>query len=234
VNRLRMPAKASESLPKGLIVDPRSSTCGSPPPVAMLTFRKDHSAVVVVRLAAVLLVGSLAVAGAGLAGRAASDPPLLVPWHRIGDISLGRSRALVEGEFGRPGHGYHVIQRYGNVVQGYYVLHRSRVIVTFYGDRVGELTFTTPYYRTKSGFGVGSTIPLGPCHVTATSRCEHRWRGFIYNPTLRETPCGCWVKIGTGARSLRPLVKNFEKPWFFIYLSGGRVSGFYFALKYID
>jgi hypothetical protein len=108
------------------------------------------------------------------------------------------------------------------------------VIVTFYGSRVGELAFSTPYYRTKAGFGVGSTIPLGPCHRTAANACEHRWRGFVYNPSLRENPCNCWVKVGLGTRSLPVNAYSFGKPWFFIHLRRGHVSGFYFALKYID
>jgi hypothetical protein len=163
-----------------------------------------------------------------------ADPSVLVPWSTVGDISLGELKNRVQSEYGSVGNGYHVLQRYGNVTQGYYRLHNSRVGVTFYGERVGELSFTTPYYRTSTGFGVGSTIPLGPCHVTATSRCEHRWRGFIYKPRLRESRCSCWVKVGTDARSLTPTATNYTKPWFFIYLRNGSVSGFYFALKYID
>ena len=167
--------------------------------------------------------------------RGAGDPRILVPWSRIGDIALGDSRARVEQEYGSVGHGYHVLQRYGkDTVQGYYRLHGSEVVVTFYGDRVGELEFETPYYRTKDGFGVGSTIPLGTCHKTATNPCEHRWHGFLYNLRLREDPCNCWVKIGRGARSLPATVDNFYKPWFIIYLKHGRVAGFYFALKYVD
>jgi hypothetical protein len=96
---------------------------------------------------------------------------------------------------------------------------------------VGRVGFGTPYYRTKSGFGVGSTIPLGPCHRTATNPCEHCWRGFIYNVRLKEDPSSCWVKVGTGSQSL-PF--EFNEPWFFIYLGHGRVLGLYFALKYVD
>lgn len=167
--------------------------------------------------------------------RGAGDPRLLVPWSRIGNIGLGYSRARVEREYGSAGRGYHVIQRYGkDTVQGYYRLHGSDVVVTFYGDKVGELEFVTPYYRTKSGFGVGSTIPLGPCHKTATNPCERRWNGFIYNVTLKEGPCSCWVKVGRGARSLPATSDNFEKPWFIIYLQHHRVAGFYFSLKYVD
>jgi hypothetical protein len=128
-----------------------------------------------------------------------------------------------------------VEREYGPVDKGYYRLHGSKVIVTFYGRRVGELAFSTSYYRTTGGFGVGSTIPLGPCHRTAANPCEHRWRGFVYNPTLREAPCHCWVKVGLGARSLRPVnASNFGKPWFFIYLRGRQVTSFYFALRYVD
>lgn len=177
----------------------------------------------------------LLLTGAGCGSHsAASDPPLLVPWSRIGDIALGAPKANVEREYGSVGHGYHVLQRYGNTVQGYYRLHGSRVIVTFYGSRVGELDFTTPYYRTKGGFGVGSTIPLGPYHTTSTNPCEHRWHGFIFGPRLREQPCSCWVKVGQGAASLPVTGKNFTKPWFFIYTRNGRVTRFYWALRYVD
>jgi hypothetical protein len=193
------------------------------------------------RIVAILVL--LGVSGVGGASRAsggstgtsrALDPPLLVPWSRVGDIALGEPRTRVQREYGSVGHGFHVLQRYGGTVQGYYRLHGGRVIVTFYRDRVGELEFETPYYRTKTGFGVGSRIPLGPCHRTATNPCEHRWRGFIYNPTLRVRPCSCWVKAGRGAQSLPANAFNFGKPWFFIYLRRGHVAGFYFALKYID
>jgi hypothetical protein len=180
----------------------------------------------------------VAIAGAGVAAThsratVATDPPLLVPWSRIGDIALEESKARVQAEYGG-GSAYHVIQRYGENTQGYYRLHGTRVVVTFYGRRVGELDFETPYYRTKSGFGVGSHIPLGPCHATATTPCEHRWHGFVWNLTLREKPCGCWTKVGLGARSLPATVKNYLRPWFFIYTSRGHVTRFYFALKYVD
>jgi hypothetical protein len=165
---------------------------------------------------------------------AATDPPLLVPWSRIGDIALDESRPRVEREYGPAGHSYHVLQRYGDIVQGYYRLHGSQVVVTFYGRRVGELAFQTPYYRTKDGFGVGSKIPLGACHRTATNQCEHHWHGFVFDAWNRGTPCNCWVKVGLGARSLRVTAANFSKPWFFIYTRRGRVTRFYFALKFID
>jgi hypothetical protein len=183
---------------------------------------------------AIAFAAGLVLHAAAAGAHRANDPPLFVPWNRIGDIALGEPRARVQAEYGNVGHGYHVIQRYGNTIQGYYQLHRSEVMFTFYGDRVGELAFVTPYYRTVDGFGVGSRIPLGPCHKTATNPCQHRWRGFIYNVRFKEDPCNCWVKVGLGPRSLPPTVANFFKPWFIIYLRHGRVDGFYFALKYVD
>src|SRR5947208_2705338 len=62
---------------------------------------------------------------------ARSDPPLLVPWSRIGDIELGESRTRVEREYGGVGHGYHLQVRTNGIVQGYYRLHGNRVFVTF-------------------------------------------------------------------------------------------------------
>lgn len=196
-----------------------------------------HADAVCVRGRLILLwltvgVGCLGLSGCGSTHVAAQrDPPLLVPWSRMGDIALGAPRSDVEHEYGSVGHGFHVVQRYGNAVEGYYRLHGTEVAVTFYGDRVGRIGFGTPYYRTLSGFGVGSTIPLGACHKTATNPCEHRWRGFIYNVRLKEQPCNCWVKVGTGKQSL-PF--QYNKPWFFIYFQHGRVLGFYFALNYVD
>ena len=161
-----------------------------------------------------------------------SDPSLLVPWNRVGDIALGAAKVRIEGEYGRAQH-----DGLGNL---FYRLHGNKTFITygdrFYGDagRIRSIDFTTPYYRTKSGFGVGSRIPLGPCHPTKTSRCEHRWHGFVWNEWVREKPCNCWTKVGLGAQSLPVSFKNFLKPWFFINVRHGRVSGFYFASRFVD
>jgi hypothetical protein len=145
----------------------------------------------------------------------------LAPWSRIGDISLRELKIEVEAKYGsEPRNGYR--------------LHGSRVVVAYDRGEVSGIRFSTPYYRTKSGFGVGSRIPLGPCHRTSTNRCEHRWHGFVWNAWVREKPCSCWVKVGRDPRSLPATVRNFLKPWFFIDVHRGSVSGFYFALKFVD
>jgi hypothetical protein len=150
-----------------------------------------------------------------------SDPPLFVPWSRIGDISLGSYKEEVQAEYGSE-------PRYG------YRLHGSRVFVGFDRGQVSEIRFSTPYYRAKNGFGVGSRIPLGPCHRTMGYPCLHLWHGFMWNLTLREKPCSCWVKVGRGPRSLPATGDNFLKPWFFINVNRARISSFYFALKFVD
>jgi hypothetical protein len=180
-------------------------------------------------LAVIALLGTTQ---AATARSTTSDPPVLVPWSRVGAIRLGESRAAVYRDYGAAN--FHVLQRWANNTQGYFRLHGSRIVVTFYGAHVGEIGFTTTYYRTTDGFGVGSSIPLGVCHRTATRTCEHRWHGFVYNEWNKGTPCECWVKIGTGGRSLPVTVRNFNNPWFFIYMKRGRVTYFYFALKFVD
>jgi hypothetical protein len=180
-------------------------------------------------LAAIALVGT---AQPVTVRSMSADPPVLVPWSRVGGISLSEARAAVYRDYGAAN--FHVVQRWGNNTQGYFRLHGSRLVITFYGGHVGEIGFTTAYYRTKSGFGVGSRIPLGLCHHTVTRSCEHRWHGFVYNEWNKGTPCECWVKIGTGRHSLPVTVRNFNNPWFFIYTKHGRVTYFYFALKFVD
>src|SRR4051812_5607827 len=99
------------------------------------------------------LVALAAVGAAHGAAVARPDPPLLVPWHRVGDLTLGEPRRSVERGYGRTG------------TYGAYRLHGSRVDVEFRGGRLDAVGFSTPYYRTRTGFGVGSMIP--PARVTA-------------------------------------------------------------------
>jgi hypothetical protein len=138
------------------------------------------------------------------------DPPVFVPWSRIGDISLGGFKKEVEAEYGsQPYFGYR--------------LHGGRVVVEYDRGRVSAIRFSTPYYRTKTGFGVGSRIPQGG-----------HWHGFVWNVRLREDPCSCWVKVGNGAKSLAVSGTNFLKPWTIVFVKRGRVTAFYFARRYVD
>ena len=158
-----------------------------------------------------------------------ADPPLLIPWSRVGDIALEEPKARVEREYGSPGHGYHVQARISNGIQGYYGFHGRVVAVKFRGGRVERIDFSTRYYRTKSGFGVGSRIPLGPCVRTFTHRCGHRWHGFVWNEFNHDRPCGCWMKVGRGKRSLPPSPGR----WTLIWVRHGRIAGFTFSTTFV-
>ena len=159
-----------------------------------------------------------------ITGGRPEDPTELSEWRGIGNIFLGEPRAGV-------------LEAYGPQPADGYPLHGGRVQVTFFRGRVDSIWFSTPYYRGYYPVGpvhVGSRIPLGPCHRTPTSRCEHRWHGFVWNSWNHDQPCNCWTKVGLGRKSLPATGKNFLKPWFLIYVRGGRVSYFYFSSRYID
>jgi hypothetical protein len=138
------------------------------------------------------------------------DPPQLVPWRRIGDIFLGEPKARLLHEYGaQPELGY--------------FLPGGRVQVGFEGGRVSTIWFSTPYYRTNGGLGVGSRIPPG-----------HPFHEFLWNAWAREKPCSCWVKVGRGRQSLPATVDNFLRPWTFINVRRGRITSFYFAAHFVD
>jgi hypothetical protein len=190
-----------------------------------------------VPLALLALVGVLLAAGCGASHRSTSPPPpppkhasephRLVPWQGIvGDIRLGGSEKHVLSEYGTEPH------------RGVLRLHGGKVQVDFRNGRVILIDVRTPYYRTKTGIGVGGRIPLGPCARTlapiGTTTCGHLWHGFLWREFVKETACQCWVKVGLGKTSLSPSVSNFLKPWLFVYLRRGRVADFYFVLHFVD
>ena len=91
------------------------------------------------------------------------------------------------------------------------------------GRSVTDIGFSSRYYRTTAGFGVGSKIPTGGS-----------WHGFIWNGIVKIKPCSCWVKVGTGKRSLPATGASFGRPWKIVYVRNGRVASFYFSSHYVD
>lgn len=184
------------------------------------------------RLRLVVIIGMAAavVACGASIGESASNASTvtrahaLVPWTGIGDIRLGETLKTLHAEYGAEGpYGYRL---HGGVVD----VEANMPPI----NHVNWIFFTTRYYRTKSGFGVGSTIPLGPCVKTWTHACGHRWHGFVWNEIYKARVRGCWAKVGTGATSLRPSVSTFGKPWVIIYVRHGRVSAIGLSSKYVD
>lgn len=131
----------------------------------------------------------------------AADPPRLVQWHLIGNIGLGMTDTRVEYTYGTP------IDRVSDnhldlrVYRG-----RGRIEAAYDGgNRVVWLSTRSPIYRTQSGFGVGSTIPLGKCHPVK-GNCVYRWNGF----TLRRGEGGLreWVGSFSGIHVLLEMSKD--------------------------
>lgn len=109
------------------------------------------------------------------AASATSDPARIVPWHQIGNIGLGMSKERVE-------YGYGPADRYGQ-----YAVPGGWLMVNYDTRGVSGIATNSRRYRTASGLGVGTRIPLGPCHKTATSSCERRWNGFVYYPSFAHS-----------------------------------------------
>ncbi|CAN5833697.1 hypothetical protein BH18ACT13_BH18ACT13_12560 [soil metagenome] len=124
--------------------------------------------------AAASLVAALALVG-NAPSSPRSDSPRIVPWKAIGNVWLGSSRLRVEYVYGvrsvRP-------RKPPEVYYARYRLHGGELRVGYTGESVTYVNTTSPYYRTKSGLGVGTKIPLGRCHRTEARRCEYRWNGF--------------------------------------------------------
>jgi hypothetical protein len=116
------------------------------------------------------------------------DPPRIVPWHRIGDVGLGMTETRVEYTYGQAdehvtpcGYSYHL---HGGILDVDYSPSCKRSSNP--DRRVLAIATDSSYYRTPSGLGVGSRIPLGPCHLKR-GVCEYRWNGFVYHPD-KQTP----------------------------------------------
>lgn len=126
-------------------------------------------------LASLAVLGAAAVPAAGAART--SDPPRIVPWHLIGNIGIGMSRARVERIYGRgtvesPPTTDALVWRY-----------RGRGGIGVEYDLSGDVAMVESgarAYSTRSGVQVGAAIPRGPCHHVRGT-CEYRWRGLTFD-----------------------------------------------------
>lgn len=80
-----------------------------------------------------------------------SDPPVIVPWTKVGDIAIGMTRTAVEYRYRPMALG--VEKKFAD---GY-------VLITFNSasNRVSYISLTTARYLTPDDIGVGTKIPFG-------------------------------------------------------------------------
>jgi prepilin-type processing-associated H-X9-DG protein len=116
------------------------------------------------------------------------DTPAIAIHKSIGDVRLGMARSAVQTAYGsgrtvRLRHYFPVGTKYhGKVLyRTTYSLHGGKLIVSYVDGRVKMIETTSRYYRTRSGVGVGTHIPRGPCHPDGYGGCRYRWRGFEYD-----------------------------------------------------
>jgi hypothetical protein len=120
----------------------------------------------------ILVASALAVAiGAEARVSGGADPPRLVLWHMVGNAGLGMTETRIKYSYDQPTHAY--------TDNGFdYRIYQGRGEIGVAYDRSGHLVWvdtSSPAYRTPDDFGVGSRIPLGPCHKVK-GKCEYRWR----------------------------------------------------------
>ena len=166
----------------------------------------------------IVVFGFVALVGSASSAVARSvDAPRIVPWTQIGGVRLGDERSVATALYGAPTKVFRErtpvgTRWYGHRVFSYrYTVPRGVIWVTAVDGRVRALGTSSPRYRTPDGLHVGSTIPLGRCHVSAANPCDYRWRGFSWE----ECPAG-WRAYKPGLDILLSTKNVFGRP--------GRVS----------
>jgi hypothetical protein len=127
----------------------------------------------------------------------AADPPRIVPWHLIGNVALGMSRARVERLYGR---GAVATPLRDAPAWEYRGRGPVRVEYDLDGD-VAAVETTSPAYASRSGIHVGLTLPPRLCHLV-NYRCKHAWRGFTYESDYRT-----WERVSKAGRYVRYYVE---------------------------
>jgi hypothetical protein len=128
---------------------------------------------------------------------AISDTPTILFNTSIGDVRLGMPRAQVVEKYGvgrtERLRGYFPVgvRYHGKVLyRTTYRVHSGKLVVSYVDGRVKMIETTSRYYRTRSGIGVGTRIPRGPCHPDGYGGCRYRWRGFEFDECGRAWLAG--------------------------------------------
>ena len=152
-----------------------------------------------IALGTTALACTIAVPGSSPSAAAphAPDPPRIVPWHLIGNIGLGMSRARVERLYGR---GTVATPLRDAPAWKYVGRGAIRVEYDLNGD-VAAVETASPAYGSRSGIHVGIALPPRLCHLV-NYRCKHAWRGFTY-----ESDYNAWERVSKLGRYVRSYVE---------------------------
>jgi hypothetical protein len=144
-------------------------------------------------VAAVLLV----FAAPAAAAPRATDPPRVVPWHLIGNVGLGMSRARVERMYGR---GTIATPPRDELFWTYRGRGAIRVAYDIDGH-VDSVETTSSAYASRSGIRVGIKLPPRLCGLVDYT-CKHSWRGFTYESDYKS-----WKRVSRLGRFERSYVE---------------------------
>jgi len=148
-----------------------------------------------IALAATTLACVMTVPGAASSSHA--DPPRIVPWHLIGNVGLGMSRARVERAYGRGTPATPLRDAPAWVYRG-----RGAIRVEYdLGGDVVTVETTSAAYASRSGIHVGLALPPRLCGFV-NYRCKHTWHGFAYESDYRT-----WERVSKGGRYVRYYVE---------------------------
>jgi hypothetical protein len=146
---------------------------------------------------AIVLGTTAVVCTSSAAAPRTADPPRIVPWHLIGNIGLGMSRARVERLYGR---GTVATPLRDAPAWKYVGRGAIRVEYDLDGD-VAAVETSSAAYASRSGIHVGLTLPPRLCHLV-NYRCKHAWHGFMY-----ESDYNAWERVSKPGRYVRHYVE---------------------------
>jgi hypothetical protein len=152
------------------------------------------------------VVAAVSLVAAASAATRAGDPSVIIPWHKIGNVSMGMQKQAVEYRYGYSKPTFYDSAEY-TVPGGKLIIDYGNKRVGF-SNRVISLSTTSPRYKTANGIGVGSTIPLPPCKKVG-NLCLPHWNGFTlwHDPT---TGAAAWQRYDhySGKKIVVELIMN--------------------------
>jgi len=146
------------------------------------------------------------------------DPPRIVPWSAVGDVSIGDSAERVRHLYGPAAKSEPLQLPAGTRYAGHparidsFRVPGGTISATYVDGVVRKIGTDSARYRLPSGIGVGTPVSAGTCYHVEGSSCIYRWHGLVFDE------CGdAWV----GEQG--PVQLEFVMNRSFLYRPRGRV-----------